>query len=368
MAIPPPAPAAATPPAPAPTPPPAAPPVAAVPAPGRGRGGGGPGIPPIFYDSDFGRDIDTVLALAVLNNLGNKGRLAAIAVSNSSLEAAAFCESVHRFYAGAPAGGRGGRGGGGSLIIGLSEKGAKLDVPLVSKPLAMKDAEEKPLFPNTINEMNDTAYPTVVLRNGLLTLRDGEATFLLAGPASNLVDMLTLFRGRELLTSKVNMLVVAAGTYPSGAADPRIKADVAAAQKLFALWPTPIVVVGTEVGNAIPYPAQSIEQDFAWAPAHPVVAAYRANKEMPYDAPAQAVIAALYVANKTADYFRLSEPGTISVANDGKTAFTPSPEGKHRYLMVDVAQKELITKDFTTLASGKPAPPAAGGRGRGPGA
>src|SRR5436190_24203991 len=102
-------------------------PVQAAPARGRGRGGGaGQGTQAIFYDSDFGRDIDTVLALAVLSNLGNKGKLAAIAVSNSSLEAAAFCDSVRRFYAGAPAGGR---GGGGGLIIGLCEKGAKLDAP-----------------------------------------------------------------------------------------------------------------------------------------------------------------------------------------------------------------------------------------------
>jgi len=370
MAVPP------TPPAPAtPTPAAAAPaadaaPLEAIPAPAaaRGRGGVGQATQSIFYDSDFGRDIDTVLALAVLSNLGNKGKLSAIALSNSSLEAAAFCESVHRFYAGGGAGGAGGfggrGGGGGVLIIGLSEKGAKLDVPLIGKPLAMKDADGKLLFPHTLNEVNDTAYPTVVLRNGLLTLRDGEATFILAGPATNLTDLLTLGGVPDLLASKVSVLLVAAGTYPGGAADPRIRADVAAAKKLFATWPTPIVAVGTEVGAAVPYPAQSIEKDFSWAPAHPVVEAYRANQPMPYDAPAQAVIAALYVANSSADYFRLSEPGIISVANDGKTTFAPSREDKHRYLMVDVAQKERIAKDFTTLASGKPAP-AAAGRGRG---
>jgi hypothetical protein len=202
-----------------------------------------------------------------------------------------------------------------------------------------------------------------VLRNGLLTLRDGEGIFILAGPATNLVEMLTLGRVPELLTSKVKFLLVAAGTYPGGAVDPRIQADVAAAKKLFATWPTPIVAVGTEVGAAVPYPAQSIEQDFAWAPAHPVVEAYRANQQMPYDAPTQAVIAALFAANSSADYFRLSEPGTISVENDGKTTFAPSPNGKHRYLMLDVAQKERIAKDFTALASGKPAPPPQG-RGR----
>ena len=32
----------------------------------------------IIYDCDFGRDIDTVLALAVLSNLGTKGKLATV--------------------------------------------------------------------------------------------------------------------------------------------------------------------------------------------------------------------------------------------------------------------------------------------------
>jgi len=354
------APAAAPVPGPATAPATNAVPGAATPAPARGRGFAGQGAPSIFYDSDFGRDIDTVLALAVLSNLGSKGRLAAIAVSNSSLEAAAFCESVQRFYTPAAPGPFGRRG---NLIVGLSDTGAKLGAPpLIGKPLAMTDADGNLLFPHTINEVSDTADPAVVFRNALLSQRDGEATFILAGPATNLLALLALNGGRDLVMSKVSRLLVAAGAYPDGPADQRIRADLAAARKLFATWPTPIVAVGTEVGAAVPYPARSIEQDFAWAPAHPVVAAYRANQPMPYDAPDPAVIAALYASNSSADYFRLSEPGTVSVANDGKTAFAPSADGKHRYLMLDVAQKDRIAKDFSALASAKPAPPQ--GRGR----
>src|SRR5436190_23739391 len=109
--------------------PPVAPPAAkAAAAANRAQGAfgqrGGQRSQAIIYDSDFGRDIDTVLALAVLSNLGTKGKLAAVAVSNSSLEAATFCDSVNRFYAGESSGPFGGRGG---LIVGLSEAGAKLD-------------------------------------------------------------------------------------------------------------------------------------------------------------------------------------------------------------------------------------------------
>jgi hypothetical protein len=336
---------------------------AAIRAPGAFGQRGGQRSRAILYDSDFGRDIDTVLALAVLSNLGTKGKLAAVAVSNSSLEAATFCDAVNRFYAGEPSGPFGGRGG---LVVGLSEAGAKLDASSpISKPLAMKGAEGKPLFPHGINELTDTADAPVVFRNALAAQQDGEATFILAGPATNLIRLLTIGGGRDLVASKVSLLVVAGGSYPDGPADPRIRADVAAARQLFATWPTPIVAVGTEVGAAVPYPAQSIEKDFAWSPAHPVVEAYRANQPMPYDAPAQAVIAALYAANPSENFFRLSEPGIISIAEDGRTRFVTSAGGKHRYLMVDLAQKERVLKAFTTLASAKPAPSMGRGGRRG---
>jgi hypothetical protein len=52
----------------------------------------------------------------------------------------------------------------------------------------------------------------------------------------------------------------------------------------------------------------------------------------------------------------LSEPGTISVLDDGRTKFTPSPEGKRRYLILDPEQKERVIKTYIEIASAKPVP------------
>ena len=46
---------------------------------------------------------------------------------------------------------------------------------------------------------------------------------------------------------------------------------------------------------------------------------------MPYDAPAPALAAVLYAVHPDDGYFTLSEPGTISVLDDGRTQFTPGP-------------------------------------------
>jgi hypothetical protein len=149
---------------------------------------------------------------------------------------------------------------------------------------------------------------------------------------------------------------VAAGALPAGPAESSIKSDVAAARRLFAEWPTPIVMVGTEVGDTLAYPAASIEKDFAWSPAHPVVEAYRAFRPMPYDAPAPALAAVLYAAQPDEGYFTLSPPGTISVLDDGRTRFAPQADGKHRYLIVDPAQKARVVTQYTSLVSAQPAP------------
>jgi hypothetical protein len=77
---------------------------------------------------------------------------------------------------------------------------------------------------------------------------------------------------------------------------------------------------------------------------------------MPYDAPTWAMAALLYAVRAQEGYFKLSEPGTISVDNDGRTKFTQSPGGKHRCLILEPEQKDRVIKTYTEIASAKPVP------------
>ena len=45
---------------------------------------------------------------------------------------------------------------------------------------------------------------------------------------------------------------------------------LAAAKKVFSEWPTPLVTSGFEIGQAIKYPATSIERDFGYLRHHPL--------------------------------------------------------------------------------------------------
>jgi hypothetical protein len=311
----------------------------------------------IVFDCGMGNSIDEALALALLYGFDGKreARVLALSVSKPNLKAAALCEAIGRFYAGASNGGFGAFGR--TLPVGLAEAGPlPADTPMLTVPLARKNEEGKPLYNHGIEKLTDTAEVRALLRNALSQQPDQSCVVISTGPATNLAQLLDLYGAKELIARKVNFLAVVSGAYPDGQPTFNSQTDSAAAKKLFAEWPTPIVAAGGELGAALRFPATSIEQDFAWSPAHPVVDAYRAYQPMPYDAPTTALAAVLYATHPQENYFNLSESGTISVLEDGRTKFTPASDGKHRYLILAPALRERLLKTYIEVASAKPVP------------
>ena len=136
------------------------------------------------------------------------------------------------------------------------------------------------------------------------------------------------------------------------------------AQKVFHEWPTPIVTSPWEVGNAIEYPATSIENDFSWLKTNvskhkedsrhsPVVEAYKAYMPMPYDRPTWDLTSVLY-AVEGPDWFGLSPYGTIHVDDNGKTTFEQKDNGNCRYLITTPAQNHRILQHFINLVTRQP--------------
>src|SRR5262245_761911 len=246
----------------------------------------GPGIPPvgIIFDSDLGNQIDDVLALALLYGLDGKSecRVVATTVSKPNLKSAALSEVIGRFYAGEVSAAFAATGR--TLPVGLATAGGHgEDTPMFSV-LGKRTAEGKPAYAHGIERIADTAEPVDVLRNALSAQQVGNAVVVVTGPASNLAALLQFPYAAPLITERARLLVIAAGSFPEGKAEPAILGDIPGAKKLFAEWPGPIVAVGSEVGEAVPFPGGAIEKDFAWSEAHPVADSYKANRQMPYDA------------------------------------------------------------------------------------
>ena len=304
-----------------------------------------------FYDTDFST-IDSLLAVSLLYGLQNKNdcRVAIITMSRPNLAVAGFADAVERFYHG-PAGN----------FSQLPPIGMRTDGPpgetsaAFTAPFQKKKADGTAVYKNQVRTIIDTGDPITLIRNYLEAQRDQNAFFILSGPASNLAAALAFPGLKALIAAKVKYLVVAGGAFPDGPPEEHVRADIAAAGKIFAEWPTPIVASGTEVGAALEFPGASIDKQFAQAvPDNPVADAYRAYQPMPYDTPAGAMAAALYAARPQEGYFKLSDSGTIKVDEQGRTSFVPGEKGNHRYLIADSAQKEKILSAYVELASAKP--------------
>jgi hypothetical protein len=274
----------------------------------------------ILYDSDFGRNIDSVLALALLHGFAGKmqARVSALTINYPCLEAAELCDVVEAFYRKAVA-------GPGAIYmaapaIGIPDPHGKA----VEAPALVKATLAKPWVSN-ITHWHDTAAPENLIRNDLAAQTDGNAVMVMTGAATNLSRLLDLHDTGPLIHAKVKMLVVAGN----------FEADAAAAKRLLAEWPTPIVFCGREIGDALLFPAKSIEADFAYVPQHPIVDAYRAYRPMPYDAPSCALAAMLYAIRPDDGYF------------------TVGKAGKHSNL-ASVAKHDEVIQRFTEMVSAKP--------------
>src|SRR5687767_1322242 len=137
----------------------------------------------VVIDTDMGNHIDDALALALLYGFDgkNEARVVAVSVSKSNLNAAAFCEVMGRFYAGAVDGGFASMRR--SLPVGLaSEGGMPEDTPMLSAVLNRKNGEGAPMYPHGVRHVNDTAEPVALIRNAFTAQHDQNCIMILTGP------------------------------------------------------------------------------------------------------------------------------------------------------------------------------------------
>lgn len=292
----------------------------------------------IIYNTTMSRP-DAALALAALYGWEGKreARVGAVAVNGSGLGAAIFCDMVYRFYAGAgplPNANR-------VLPVGLAADRALPPDPLMVQAALLRK------FPHSIEKVSDTSEVTAMIRNALTAQADGKAVVVLSAPATYLARVLDLLGIQELIRAKVKELVFC---------DVGGVQDVAAARKVLQNWPTPVVFCGKEVGEALPFPVESIEKDFAWSPDHPVVDAYRAFRTMPYEAPTWDLGAMYFAVRGEQPFFTLSEPGTIVVDADGHVSFAVAADGKHRSLVLNRERQAELLQNYRDIVSAKPAP------------
>jgi hypothetical protein len=280
-------------------------------------------------------------------------RLLAVTISADHELAAPFVDAVNTFY------------GRGEIPIGVVGQGG-----VVEKSAFLSLVEEKDRgrlrYPHRLASGRSAPSATVVLRKTLAAQPDGSVVIAQVGFSTNLARLLdsppdqhSPMTGQELVRRKVKLLSLMAGAFQPIEGNPHYREynvikDVKSAQALAERWPTTMIYSGFEIGIALPYPAVSIERDYAYVPHHPLAEAYIKRNPPPHNRPTWDLTSVLFAVLGDRGYFDVSPPGKVTVEANGVTRFEEASQGIHRYLILRPEQKPRVLEALVQLSSQPP--------------
>lgn len=308
----------------------------------------------VIFETDMGNDVDDALALDMLFKYMDEEKINLLGIMSNkeSKYSAEFIDIMNTWY-GYP-----------EIPIGIVHNGADCEndaVNYAKQVCEMREDNGQPAFERSLSNYQQLPDAHILYRKILSEQPDNSVAIISVGFSTNLArlletpaDDISPLTGKELVSKKVKFLSTMAGCFTNNEFfEYNVVKDISAAKKVFAEWPTPLVTSPFEVGIAIEYPASSIENDFKWAPTHPMVEAYNSYLKMPYNRPTWDLTSVLY-AVEGPSYFNVSPTGTIKVTDKGATLFTPDVEGNRYYLMVDSIQQVNIKQHFIDLITKQP--------------
>ena len=308
----------------------------------------------VIFETDIGNDVDDALALDMLYKYMDQGKidLLAVMLNKCAPAPAEFMDIMGTWY-GYP-----------DIPVGIVRDGA--DDPwgqYAQKVVDLNNEDGSHMFERSHTGYDKLPDAHILYRKILAQQPDNSVVISTVGFSTNLARLLDTpadeyspLTGKELVARKVKLLVPMAGhmadtTY----CEYNVIKDIPAAQKVFAEWPTKMVVSPFEVGLAIEYPGASMREDFGWANPHPLVEAYRAwAGHLDYDRPTWDLTSVLYAVEGDS-WFTMSEPGNIVIKDNGASIFTPCEDGRVIYMMVDEAQCKAINERFQEVITSVPA-------------
>ncbi len=304
----------------------------------------------IILDTDIGSDCDDVGAIVLLNRLEQLAEARILCITSvTSREFAPDAITAICRYCGRD-----------DIPVGrLSEEGFMTqDDCYVAK---MREA----FFPE--RETPQKSVDAVrLIRKTLSGLTGEKATLVAIGPLRNFArlllsppDDLSPLSGQELVLEKAEEAVVMGGSFDLDywrtqpvelcETEYNIRMDIAGAQDFVRLCPVPVVFTDYYLGEPIRTGGRLVKQGDMQNPLTFAYTVYCGGARQSWD-----LTAVLYAVRGARDYWTLSEPGHVSVENDGRTIFTPAADGLHRRLKPRMAPEAVAAEIDTLLESIRP--------------
>jgi inosine-uridine nucleoside N-ribohydrolase len=308
----------------------------------------------IIFDTDMGNDVDDALALAMLHSLENRAEseLLAVTVTKDHSDVPPYIDALNTFY------------GRGQIPIGTTSSGVTPEQSRFTGIIRERVGDQL-VYPHDLNTGEPVPAAVGLLREVLASQPDQSVVIIQVGFSTNLAQLLKTapdeyseLDGRDLVEKKVKFISIMAGAFTDIAGNTHLEynvvQDIPSAQALAEQWPTQIIWSGFEIGLAIRYPAISIDNDFLYKRRHPVSESYQLYIPTPHERPTWDLTSVVYAIRPELNYFELSPPGKVTIANDGETVFNADPNGNHHYLKVDERNISRIAEMMSLLVSEPP--------------
>ncbi len=311
----------------------------------------------VIFDTDISGDVDDVLALAMLHTLADRGECELLAVTISKINplTGPFTDAVNTFY------------GRGEIPIGVTRDAQRRESRYLK--LVNEKDEEEWRYPHDVRSNEDLPDAVTVLRKTLMEQPDHSVVLIQVGLAANLADLveskadeISPLSGKELIRQKVSLVSVMAGAFEpidgnQHFLEANIRNGIKSMQRFVNQWPreVPVIWSGFEIGIAVRYPRESIARDFSYRSHHIVREAYLLHSGPEHDRPSWDLTSVLYAVRPDDGYFTLSQPGRVTVEDDGFLKFQPEELGRDRYLEMNSEQAIRVREVLRNLVSQPPA-------------
>ena len=301
----------------------------------------------LFIDTDLGGDCDDVGAIALANIFQSKGFIDIVGMTHTtSIASGAGCIALTNEYYGNR-----------DIVIGATRRENYCAFDTRQYATKMLKALGNPN--NTRDRYPDSIQ---VMRSALASAEDGSVTMVFIGPLGNASDLLdspadqiSALTGVELVAAKVKKFVIMGGLFREknekiffgGAeygAEFNIVCDIKSAQNVVKKCPVDIVFSDFKVGYQICTGSKLLLQEDM---TNPITFAYTVFCNRPRES--WDLLAVWYAALGCDDFFRLSNPGCVEIADDGETTFAELENGKHYYLKINNSIDYMVGKIDNTL-------------------
>ncbi len=265
----------------------------------------------VIFDTDIGPDCDDAGSLAVLFEMVKKYDVKILGVANctSNPYGNGAIRAISEYY------------GYDDIKIG-QHKGYEI----------LKDADKynKPITKKYCKYENSAIHSDSALKlyeSVLKKAEDDSVTVVSVGPLTNIAEILN--EQPELFNKKVNSIIAMAGKFPKGK-EFNIECDPEAAKTVFEKFRKIIVCSGFEIGSKI---KTGFTREHENNPVYDCYKYYVGGKEPPYMRESWDLTAVHYAFEGEGNFYSLSKPVNITVADDGHISAVADKYSKRYYLI-----------------------------------